>query len=145
MVEMELREIQVFHMEPNWQRVLLEEKGGTREFPIYIGESEALYLEMAVKKACINRPLTHDLIRSVAEEFGGAMDRIEVVDLRDETFFGRIVIKKDDGDELSIDARPSDAIILSVKNNLPIFVADHVLDAVCHVPTDENDTDEDDL
>jgi bifunctional DNase/RNase len=127
LVEMELREIQFFYVEVPWQRVLLQEKGGTREFPIYIGDNEAHFLEMAVKKQNISRPLTHDLIGNVVKSLGGEIVRVLVDDLREETFFGKIVVRQHDGLETLVDSRPSDALIIAIKHNAPIFVEDHVL------------------
>jgi len=148
MVEMELREIQIFSVDQPWQRVLLEERRGEREFPIYIGESEALFLEMAVKKAAIARPLTHDLVQNILQGLGARLVRVEVVDLRDETFFGKLILRNEDGLETEIDSRPSDALILAVKHGVPIYVADRVLDAVTergHGTGESNDRpDEDD-
>jgi len=127
LVEMELREIQFFFVDVPWQRVLLQEKGGEREFPIYIGENEAHFLEMAVKRQVITRPLTHDLMRNLISDMGGQLTRVLVDDLRDETFFGKLVVRLENGREVLVDSRPSDALILAVKQGAPIFVEDHVL------------------
>jgi bifunctional DNase/RNase len=127
LVEMELREIQFFFVDVPWQRVLLQEKNGEREFPIYIGENEAQFLEMAVKRQVITRPLTHDLLRNLISDMGGQLTRVLVDDLRDETFFGKLVVRLENGREVLVDSRPSDALILAVKQGAPIFVEDHVL------------------
>lgn len=127
LVEMELREIQFFDVEVPWQRVLLQEKDGPREFPIYIGDNEATFLEMAVKQKGIARPLTHDLLINMIRELGGDLVRVLVDDLREETFFGKLVVRMGDGHEVLVDSRPSDALILAVKAGAPIFVEDQVL------------------
>jgi len=127
LIEMELREIQFFDVEVPWQRVLLQEKGGPREFPIYIGDNEALFLEMAVKRRGIQRPLTHDLLAAMIEAVGGKLIKVLVDDLREETFFGKLVIRLGTGEEVLVDSRPSDALIMAVKASAPIFVEDHVL------------------
>lgn len=132
MVEMELREIQIFQIEQQpWQRVLLEERGGRkRELPIYIGDAEAIFLEMAVKRTAVPRPLAHDLIQNLLHSLGATLLRVEVVDLREETFFGRLIVRNSDGMVVDIDSRPSDALILAMKSGVPIFVAEKVIDSV---------------
>jgi hypothetical protein len=144
LVEMELREIQFFYVDVPWQRVLLQEKGGEREFPIYIGDDQAHFLEMAVKKQNISRPLTHDLITNIARSLGGEITRVLVDDLREETFFGKLVVKQADGHEVLVDTRPSDALIVAVKNNAPIFVEDHVLWEVSKSEAGSSDAPDDD-
>jgi bifunctional DNase/RNase len=144
LVEMELREIQFFDVEVPWQRVLLQEKDGPREFPIYIGDNEAAFLEMAVKHKGIARPLTHDLITNLIRDLGGELLRVLVDDLREETFFGKLVIRAGDGREVLVDSRPSDAIILAVKSSAPIFVEDHVLWEVSQGGQSEQSSDGDD-
>jgi hypothetical protein len=73
------------------------------------------------------RPMTHDLLASVIELLGGSIERIDITDLKDHTFFARVVIRQGDR-TLDVDSRPSDAIALGIANNVPIFVAEHVLD-----------------
>jgi bifunctional DNase/RNase len=75
------------------------------------------------------RPMTHDLLGAVIEAMGGRLRKIVVTDLKEHTFFASLIIERD-GEEVTVDARPSDAIALAVANNTPIFVEDHVLDAV---------------
>jgi bifunctional DNase/RNase len=70
------------------------------------------------------------LLANVIEQMGGAVERIEINNLEDHTFFARILIRRD-GQLLKIDSRPSDAIALGVATMVPIFVAEHVLDEVC--------------
>ena len=76
------------------------------------------------------RRMTHDLLASVIEKLGGAIEKIEINNLQDHTFFAVIHIKQD-GQVLKIDSRPSDAIALGIATTVPIFVAEHVLDEVC--------------
>ena len=85
------------------------------------------YVEL--KKIKIPRPLTHDLIQNVISDMGGELDRIVVNDLQDNTFYARLHIRRD-GEEIEVDARPSDAIALAVRVSCPVFVEDSVLDKV---------------
>lgn len=129
MVEMELTRILIAETREG-QVIVLKEKNGERAFPIVIGFFEAAAIDRHVKEVPSPRPLTHDLLSSVIREMGGALERINVNDLRDNTFYGQLVIRRG-GEEIIVDARPSDAIALAVQNNVPIFVAETVLDEVC--------------
>jgi len=103
---------------------------GERKFPIVIGNNEALAINRRLKGEVHPRPLTHDLLASVIEQLGGTIERIEINNLQEHTFFARIHIRHD-GSTVKIDSRPSDAIALGVATTVPIFVAEHVLDEVC--------------
>jgi len=129
MVEMELTRILIAETRDG-QIIVLKEKNGSRAFPIVIGYFEAAAIDRHVKEIPMPRPLTHDLLASVIETFGGKLERVVINDLRDNTFFGLLYIRR--GDELlEVDTRPSDAIALAVKSEAPIFVEDHVLEEVC--------------
>ena len=129
MVEMELTRILIAENREG-QIIVLKEKTGERAFPIVIGFFEAAAIDRHVKEVPSPRPLTHDLLRSVIREMGGTLERVCVTDLRDNTFFGRLDIRRGDV-VVEVDSRPSDAIALAVLANAPIFVAEHVLDEVC--------------
>jgi bifunctional DNase/RNase len=128
-VEMELHKIIISEMQPE-QIIMLKEVDGERKFPIVIGNPEAYAIDRRLKGVVSPRPLTHDLLASVIEMLGGTIDRIEINNLQDHTFFARIHIRRD-GETLKIDSRPSDAIALGVATMVPIYVAEHVLDEVC--------------
>src|SRR6476659_2248551 len=128
-IQMELSKIIISEMQDR-QIIVLKEVDGDRKFPIVIGSSEAIAIDRRLKGIVHPRPLTHDLLASVIEQLGGAIDRIEINNLQDHTFFARIHIRQN-GDLLKIDSRPSDAIALGVATMVPIYVADHVLDEVC--------------
>jgi uncharacterized protein len=128
-VQMELHKIIISEMQPE-QIIMLKEVDGERKFPIVIGNSEAYAIDRRLKGHVSPRPLTHDLLANVIEQLGGTIDRIEINNLQDHTFFARIHIRRN-GDLLKIDSRPSDAIALGVATMVPIFVAEHVLDEVC--------------
>ncbi len=129
-VEMELSEIQMSEGINQHQVIILSEKGGTRTFPIFIGFFEASAMEYSIKGIKTPRPLTHDLIYNILEAWDLKLVRILVDELRNDTFFGKLVIQNNQGEEVLVDTRPSDAIVLASKKNLPIFVHEDVLNKV---------------
>lgn len=139
LVEMELREIQMKDDAIGSQIIVLGEKNGEREFPIFIGYAEALALDLALHGYKNIRPMTHDLIYNVIDGMGGEMTQVLVDDLRQDTFFGKLVIRTSQGTIEVIDSRPSDAIVLATKRQLPIFVAEHVLEQVLRHQEDEEE------
>ena len=128
-VQMELNKIIISEMQPE-QIIVLKEVDGDRKFPIVIGSGEAYAIDRRLKGQIHPRPLTHDLLASIIERMGGSIDRIEINDLQDHTFFARIHIRHN-GTVVKIDSRPSDAIALGVATTVPIYVAEHVLADVC--------------
>jgi uncharacterized protein len=100
-----------------------------RTFPIVIGLPEAQAIERRLKGVAIKRPQTHDLLASVIGQLGGKLLSITITDLSDHTFFATLDVVKADGTTVHIDSRPSDAIALGVAGNVPIYVAEHVLDS----------------
>lgn len=127
-VRMELSRI-VISETSDQQVIVLREKGGERSFPIIIGIFEAVSIDRHIKDIKIPRPLTHDLIENVIREMGGELAKIVVNDLRDNTFYARLHIRRG-GEEVEVDARPSDAVAIAVRVGCPIFVEDSVLDKV---------------
>ena len=128
-VQMELHKIIISEMQEQ-QIIVLQEVDGERKFPIVIGSAEAFAIDRRLKGHVHPRPLTHDLLANVIEQLGGTIDRIEINNLQDHTFFANIHIRHD-GRTLKVDSRPSDAIALGVATSVPIYVAEHVLDEVC--------------
>jgi len=110
--------------------VELREVGGDRIFPIVIGFHEAAAIERRLMGQLPPRPQTHELLASVIEHMGGRIERVVINDLKDHTFYARLLVRQD-GKVLDIDSRPSDAIALGVATEVPIYVEDHVLDEVC--------------
>ena len=127
-VQMELSKIIISEMQDQ-QIIVLKEVDGERKFPIVIGSAEAYAIDRRLKGMLHPRPLTHDLLASVIDQLGGAIERIEINNLQDHTFYARIHIRRD-GQVVKVDSRPSDAIALGVATSVPIYVAEHVLDAV---------------
>lgn len=108
------------------QVIELTEVGGTRSFPIVIGLPEACAIERRLKGCEAARPQTHDLLATVIEKLGSKVVRVEIPELREGTFFAKVVLAQN-GKEIEIDARPSDAIALGVAQKAPILVAEAVL------------------
>ena len=111
------------------QVIVLKESKGTRTFPIVIGFFEAAAIDRRLKGHTMPRPMTHDLLGMVIDALGGRLARVIVSDLKDHTFYATLVIERN-GDEIHIDARPSDAIALAVAGETPIFVEEHVLNEI---------------
>lgn len=109
------------------QIIILKEHDGDRQLPIMIGINEALAIDRRLKGLQTPRPLTHDLVATIMEELDAELERIVISELRDHTFFAKLVIRKN-GELIEIDSRPSDAIALGVGDATPIFVESNVLD-----------------
>ncbi|MEE9295074.1 MAG: bifunctional nuclease family protein [Phycisphaerae bacterium] len=129
LVRMDLARI-VIREQGDSQIIVLRERDGDRHFPILIGLNEAIAIDRRVKGIETTRPLTHDLMAKIIEQLDAQLEKVLVSDLRDHTFYATLVIRRN-GDLISVDARPSDAIALGVANNTPIYVDDQVLRAVC--------------
>ncbi|MCX7806044.1 MAG: bifunctional nuclease family protein [Planctomycetota bacterium] len=124
LIEVELFQV-VINETSDSQVVVLKEKGGKRCLPIIIGMFEALAINRKLNDVKIPRPLTHDLIESIIEKLGGKLERVIVNDLRDNTFYAKLEIRQN-GKVTEIDSRPSDALALSVRTHVPIFVEESV-------------------
>lgn len=111
------------------QLIWLRERAGGRCFPIIIGFFEAQAIDRNVKNIKTPRPLTHDLVATAISRLGGTLDRVEIHDLRDNTFFARLVVVQD-GREVVIDSRPSDAVAVATQTGRRILVAEQVLEEV---------------
>jgi bifunctional DNase/RNase len=125
-VEMTVEGIRVSLM--NYQRVvILKEKDADRYLPIWIGPAEADAIAVRLQEVSVARPLTHDLLRSTLEALGARVNCIIVNDLSNDTFYARIILDVD-GRSVEIDSRPSDAIALAVRAQVPIYAEEVVLD-----------------
>jgi bifunctional DNase/RNase len=126
MIEMLIDSIRVSLM--NYQRVvILKEKESDRYLPIWIGPAEADAIAVKLQDVTVSRPLTHDLLRSVIDTLGATVNSIIVSELKNDTFYAKIVLSVDGG-QLEVDSRPSDALALAVRANVPIFAEEVVLD-----------------
>ena len=102
--------------------VLLKTAEGNKFLPIWIGHPEAAAILMKLQSASTPRPMTHDLVT-----LGAQVVRITVTELRENTFYAQITVQQD-GSEVDIDSRPSDAIALAIRADAPIFAADDVIE-----------------
>ena len=132
-VPIELSRIYIREM-VDMQIIELSEVGGTRSFPIVIGMTEACAIERRRKGCSVERPQTHDLLTTIIDELGATVDRIEIVSLKEETFFAKIILRRGQK-EIEIDARPSDAIAIAVACNAPMFAAEEVVAAASAAPS----------
>ncbi len=126
MIEMLIDSIRVSLM--NYQRVvILKEKDSDRYLPIWIGPAEADAIAVKLQDVTVPRPLTHDLLRAVIDALGATISSIVVSELKNDTFFAKIVLSVD-GKQMEVDSRPSDALALAVRAEVPIFAEEVVLD-----------------
>jgi uncharacterized protein len=107
--------------------VLLKTAEGNRFLPIWIGHPEAAAILMKLQGATTPRPMTHDLVTEILGQLDAQVIRITVTELRENTFFAEITVQQD-GTEIQIDSRPSDAIALAIRADAPIFAADDVIE-----------------
>ena len=107
--------------------VLLKTAEGNRFLPIWIGHPEAAAILMKLQGAATPRPMTHDLLNHLLEQFDAKCERVSVTELRDNTFYASITISVN-GSEVEIDSRPSDALALAVRTEAPIFAAEEVIE-----------------
>jgi len=126
MIEMAVDSIRVSLM--NYQRVvILKEKDADRYLPIWIGPNEADAIAVKLQGVTVPRPLTHDLLRSVIDTLGATIHSIVVNDLKNDTFYAKILLEFD-GNQVEVDSRPSDALALAVRAQVPIYAEELVLD-----------------
>ncbi len=138
MLEVRLVGVRV-ELPSNQPIVLLKEVDGDRYLPIWIGAVEATAIAFALQGIETPRPMTHDLLRNIITETGIELERILINDLQEQTFFALIRLQSG-GDVKEISSRPSDAIALSVRADVPIYVADEVLDAAGIELKDDEET-----
>jgi len=129
MIEFEVSKI-IIDEKSQEQVVVLKEKEGDKLIPIVIGITEASAIRMKFGGAILPRPLTHDLLKSVIDNLGAKLSRIIIDNLKDGTFYAKLIIKTADGKEKIVDARPSDSIALAVRADSAIFVEDEVISKV---------------
>lgn len=125
MIELNLVGVRV-ELPTNTPILLLKETTGDRFLPIFIGPAEAHAIVTALQGYEPPRPMTHDLLKNVLDELGATVEHISITELRDSTFFASIRINVK-GSVHEISSRPSDAIALAVRIQVPIFAAEDVL------------------
>ena len=125
--------------------VVLHDTENRKALPIWIGSAEASAIIRKIENIKVQRPMTHDLIINITKEMGYTIDRIEIADVEEETYFANIIIQDKDGNETVIDARPSDAIAVAIRVDAPIYVTANVLadgSVSCDLQKDEEEAQE---
>ncbi len=122
--------------------VVLRAEDG-RILPIYIGISEAVAIHSALKNEIPPRPMTHDLLVEIIRRLDAKVERVIIDDMIDNIFYARLILSKN-GQEIEVDARPSDSIAIAVRLAVPIYIDEKVLDEACRdeLPEDFVDFDE---
>jgi uncharacterized protein len=123
--------------------LVLGEEYGNRRLPIIIGMFEAQAIAIEIEKIVPNRPMTHDLFKQFAKNFGFTVREIVISDLKEGIFFARIVCS-DGVRETVVDARPSDAIAIGIRFSVPIFTYETILSEAGITATSTDDDDDDD-
>jgi len=135
MVEVVIDSIRVSLM--SQQRVvILRELNSDRYLPIMVGIYEAEHLTLALQEVEVSRPLTYDLFVNILESLDAQVIQVEIVSLKDETYFGNIAVSIN-GAQHNIDSRPSDAMNLAIRTQVPIFVANAVMEEAGLFPEDD--------
>ena len=111
----------------NMPIVILRDEAGDRTLPIWVGPVEANAIALQVENIEPPRPMTHDLLRTVMEDLGASLSRVVISDLRDGTYYAYLQLDRG-GEVMLVDARPSDAIALSLRSRAPVFVESIVMD-----------------
>jgi hypothetical protein len=106
--------------------VILKEKLGTRMLPIWIGPSEASSIAIELSGRKFQRPLTHDLLKTIIDGLDATVPKIAIIELREKTYFAKVFLERNQ-EVLAIDARPSDCIALALRTHSPIFVQEELL------------------
>lgn len=135
MIEVTIDSIRVSLMSQH-RVVVLKDTNSDRYLPIWIGPCEADAITIELQEMPPQRPLTHDLLKTVIREMGGQVVHILINDLRNDVYYARIVVDVK-GSQVEIDSRPSDAIALAVRVKTPIFVADVVMDKAAIEPDED--------
>jgi hypothetical protein len=109
--------------------LVLRHEGDQRVLPIWIGPNEAHAIAMRLEGVEAPRPMTHDLLRGIVTQLGAEVQKVLISDLRDNTYFAQIVLRTGKV-EITVDARPSDAVALAVRTGAPILVREDIFDPV---------------
>lgn len=126
MIEMKVASLTVDPFNSMPILILTDDAG--RSLPLWIGMGEASAIAAELESIRLDRPMTHDLMKTILSLCTIEVDRVEIHDLKASTFFATLYLKRPDGAPLAVDARPSDAIALALRARAPIFVAKKVID-----------------
>lgn len=125
--------------------IVLNDLDNRKALPIWIGSAEAGAIIRKIENIKMARPMTHDLIIEIINKTGYRVDRVEINDVENDTYYSSIWLVNDDGDEQEIDSRPSDAIATAIRAEAPIFVSAKVLadgSVSCDAQKDEEESEE---
>jgi len=111
----------------NMPIVVLKDVGSDTVMPIWVGIFEANAIAIEIEKVAAPRPMTHDLTRNLMRHMNSQLERVVITELRDDTFFAVLWVRHD-GELMTVDARPSDAIALALRSDCPIYVSEQVLE-----------------
>jgi len=137
-IEMELVGVRL-ELPSNSPIVLLQEQNGNqRMLPIFIGTAEATSIALALEDVDTPRPMTHDLMRDVLNALTVNVKQVVITDLRDKTFYAELHIDQD-GKNVIISSRPSDAVALAARMGTPLFASESVLEAAAYAPEPEGE------
>ena len=128
----------------NMPIVILRDLDNQRALPIWVGPAEANAIALQTENVAPPRPMTHDLLRNLLTELGAQLVRVVIADLKESTFFAYLELRHR-GEPLFIDARPSDALALSVRMRAPVFVDARVLESAKLVEVSSENLDRDRL
>lgn len=137
MVEVSVESIRVSLINQS-RLVVLREKHGPRYLSIWIGTFEADAITVGLQEAQVSRPLTHDLLGNLARDLGARIECVRILSLKEDTYFAVLVMDQG-GVEHQVDARPSDAIAVAVRQKVPVFVSEEVMEAAGQIPAPEYD------
>ena len=132
MIEVQIDSVRVHLMTPQ-RVVVLKQINAERYLTIWVGPYEAEAITVALQEVEMVRPLTHDLLKNVFGAFNARIERVEIVKLQEDIYYGSIIAEMN-GQEVNIDSRPSDAIALAVRAHVPILIHPSVMDAAAIVP-----------
>ncbi|MDD4870001.1 MAG: bifunctional nuclease family protein [Kiritimatiellae bacterium] len=116
--------------------VLLKGPSDKRTLPIFVGAAEAQAIALQINNVKMSRPLTHDLFKNTLDFLECRVKRIEVCDLREGTFYAKLILERD-GMEMGIDSRPSDAIAIALRASAPIYVTQTVMEQAGRIFTEK--------
>ena len=108
--------------------VILKDKMAERYLPIWIGVFEATQIEIALEGVQVPRPMSHDLMKAILESAALRLKETRIHDIIEGTFHAKILLSSDIGEDVFVDARPSDAIALSLRTDSPIFVSKRIIE-----------------
>ena len=126
-IEMKIRGLMVDPV-TNTPIIILRDSSGNSILPIWVGVYEANAIALEIEKVTTPRPMTHDLIKNLLTGFEATIRKVVVSELKDETFYAVIWLEKN-GELISVDSRPSDALALALRLDCPIYVEEQVLQA----------------